>query len=105
MTEPSPYRSAADRAREDRRQFPLRGDTWSASMRIARDVRRARAAAAAGTVTGMARELAVRNSAQDYSVPCEMWSVRGEWRSRQHFGDPHPGDFPGGFPLPGECPI
>jgi hypothetical protein len=105
MTDSNPYRSAADRAREDRRQFPLRGDTWSASMRIAREARRNRTAAAAHAVTEMARDLAVRNSAQDYSVPCEMWSVRGEWRSREHFGDPHPGDFPGGFPPARECPI
>jgi len=24
-----------------------------------------------------------------------MWSVRGELRSRETFGDPHPLDFPG----------
>ena len=32
------------------------------------------------------------------------WSVRGEPRTRATFGDPHPGDFPGGLPLPPECP-
>lgn len=31
------------------------------------------------------------------------WSVRGEPRSREDFGDPHPGDYRGGV-LPAECP-
>jgi hypothetical protein len=32
------------------------------------------------------------------------WSVRGEPRTRDTFGLPAPGDFPGGLPLPAECP-
>lgn len=32
------------------------------------------------------------------------WSVRGEPRTRATFGQPHPGDFPGGLPLPGDYP-
>lgn len=103
MTESNPYRSAADRAREGRRQFPLRNDTWSASMQAAREARRARTAAAAALVIGMASDLAERDPAQ-FCAPSDMWSVRGEPRSREHFGDPHPDDFPGGLPLPPETP-
>lgn len=33
-----------------------------------------------------------------------MWSLRGEPRTRATFGLPHPQDFPGGLPLPGEYP-
>ena len=33
------------------------------------------------------------------------WNVRGEPRTRATFGQPHPGDFPGGLPIPPECPI
>jgi len=32
------------------------------------------------------------------------WSVRGDLRRREEFGRPHPADFPGGLPLPPECP-
>lgn len=34
----------------------------------------------------------------------ERWNVRGTPRSRETFGLPHPGDFPGGLPIPPECP-
>lgn len=33
------------------------------------------------------------------------WSVRGEPRTRGHFAGPHPGDFPGGLPLPPDYPV
>jgi hypothetical protein len=33
------------------------------------------------------------------------WTVRGQPRTRARFADPHPDDFPGGLPLPGEYPI
>jgi hypothetical protein len=33
------------------------------------------------------------------------WSVRGEPRIRETFGDPHPADFPGGLPLPPSYPV
>jgi hypothetical protein len=38
--------------------------------------------------------------------PAELvrWMVRGEPRRREEFGFPHPGDFPGGLPLPPEYP-
>jgi hypothetical protein len=32
------------------------------------------------------------------------WSVRGEPRTRETFSAPHPLDFPGGLPIPPECP-
>lgn len=32
------------------------------------------------------------------------WSVRGEARTRATFSAPHPLDFPGGLPIPPECP-
>lgn len=32
------------------------------------------------------------------------WELRGEPRTRATFGQPHPDDFPGGLPLPGEFP-
>jgi hypothetical protein len=103
VTDPSPYRSAADRARENRDQFPLRGQTYAMAMQMARDMRRARAQIAAGEAIGQARELALHDPAQVHAGE-PMWELRGEPRSREHFGDPHPDDFPGGLPLPGECP-
>lgn len=33
------------------------------------------------------------------------WSVRGEPRTRARFADPHPRDFPGGLPIPPDCPL
>jgi len=33
------------------------------------------------------------------------WNVRGEPRARDTFGQPHPLDFPGGLPIPPECPL
>jgi len=33
------------------------------------------------------------------------WNVRGEPRTRDTFGQPHPLDFPGGLPIPPECPL
>lgn len=104
MTESNPYRSAADRAREGRRQFPLRNDTWSASMQVAREARRARTAAAARVTIEAAGQLAAGEKLAENMPPDPMWSVRGEPRSREHFADPHPGDFPGGLPLPPETP-
>ena len=103
MTDPSPYRSAADRARENRDQFPLRGQTYAMSMQMARDMRRARAQIAAGEAIGQAHELALHDPAQVHAGD-PMWELRGEPRTRATFAGPHPGDFPGGLPLPGECP-
>jgi hypothetical protein len=34
----------------------------------------------------------------------DRWTVRGQPRTRATFADPHPDDFPGGLPLPGEYP-
>ena len=103
----NPHRSATDRAREDRELFPLRGQTYDMAMQMARDGRRMRAAAAAHDAIGQAHDLAghrpCTGSAQVlHSDP--MWEVRGEARTRETFGHPHPADFPGGMPLPGECP-
>jgi hypothetical protein len=33
------------------------------------------------------------------------WNVRGEPRTKGTFASPHPADFPGGLPLPLECPL
>lgn len=33
------------------------------------------------------------------------WNVRGEPRTRATFSQPHPADFPGGLPIPPECPL
>lgn len=33
------------------------------------------------------------------------WNVRGEPRTRRTFSAPHPLDFPGGLPIPPDCPI
>lgn len=33
------------------------------------------------------------------------WNVRGEPRTRATFAAPHPADFPGGLPVPPECPV
>lgn len=35
----------------------------------------------------------------------ERWNVRGEPRTRATFSQPHPADFPGGLPIPPECPL
>jgi hypothetical protein len=102
-TESNPYRSAADRAREDRRLFPLRGQTWETGMQAARDMRKARAAAAAHHAIGLAAELALTEPAPETRGD-PMWEVRGELRTRETFGRPHPADFPGGLPLPRDRP-
>jgi hypothetical protein len=99
-----PHRSALDRAREDREQFPLRGQTYAMSMQMARDMRRARAQAAAGQAIGQARELALRDPAQQEQAD-PMWELRGEPRTRATFAAPHPDDFPGGLPIPDEFPV
>jgi hypothetical protein len=104
MTDSNPYRSAEDRAREDREQFPLRGQTYSMSMQMARDVRRARAQVAASQAIGQARELARHDPAQQEQAD-PMWELRGEPRTRATFADAHRGDFPGGLPIPDEFPV
>lgn len=100
MTDSSSHRETTDRAREE---FPLRGQTWEMSMRMARDMRRARAAIAARTAIDLAFNLSGEPLAAD-PAPDPMWELRGEPRTRATFGRPHPGDFPGGLPLPGDCP-
>jgi hypothetical protein len=104
VTNPSPYRSAADRAREDPGQFPLRGQTYSMAMQMARDMRRARAQVAASQAIGQAHELARHDPAQQEQAD-PMWELRGEPRTRATFADAHPDDFPGGLPIPDEFPV
>jgi len=95
----NPHRSTTDRAREDRELFPLRGQTYDMAMQMARDGRRMRAAAAAHNAITWAHDRAAENMPAD--MPGDpMWEVRGEARTRETFGRPHPGDFPGGMPLP-----
>jgi hypothetical protein len=102
MTNPSPYRSAADRAR-GRRLFPLRLELNAAGMALAKGNRQARSEAAGAEAVALAHELA--GSGPDPLVPeGVMWSVRGELRSRETFGLPHAGDFRGGLPSPAEYP-
>ena len=104
MTESNPYRSAADRAREDRRLFPLRHELNDSAMALAKSNRLARAAEAAAYAIGLAHRLA-GNGPEDV-VPDEIrWSVRGQPRHRGTFADPHPDDFRGGLPSPAEFPI
>jgi hypothetical protein len=45
-----------------------------------------------------------RSTALRLSQAEVTWSVRGEPRTRETFGRPHPDDFPGGLPLPPEFP-
>ncbi len=99
----NPYRSAADRAREDRDEFPLRVQTYEMAMQMARDMRRIRAARAAGQAIGQAYELALHDPARTCAGD-PMWELRSEPRTRATFSDPHPDDFPGGRPVPGEYP-
>jgi hypothetical protein len=80
-------------------------DRYAAGMRVARDFRRARAAAAAGHAIAQARELA--DEAADFIpeiTPGAAWELRGEQRTRETFAQPHPADFPGGLDLPREYP-
>ncbi len=70
-------------------------------MTMARDMRRLRAALAAGEAIGQARELALHDPARTCAGD-PMWELRGEPRTRATFSDPHPDDFPGGLPLPAE---
>lgn len=100
MTDSNSHRETTDRAGED---FPLRNQTWAMSMQMARDMRRARASIAAGQAIEAARELALHDPAHP-AAGDPMWEVRGEPRTRATFSAPHPADFPGGLPLPGECP-
>jgi hypothetical protein len=103
MTESNPYRSAADRAREDRRTFPLRHEINASAMATARANRQARTQDAAAAVVALAHRLAGNGSGQH--VPDHVrWAVRGEPRNRATFGFPHPADFRGGLPLPAEYP-
>lgn len=103
MTSPSPYRSAEDRAR-DTAAAQARTGKYDAAMGIARQNRQARAAVAASAAVGLARQLA-QAEARDAPNEETSWSVRGEPRTRATFGHPHPGDFTGGLPLPGETPV
>lgn len=99
----NPNRSGTDRAREDRRLFPLRAETFEAAMQRARDARALRTATAAAGAVDLAAELAgteVAHVCAPDTGPAEMWSVRGEVRCRHHFALPHPMDFAGGLPMP-----
>jgi hypothetical protein len=99
------YRSAADRAREDREEFPLRIQTYDMAMQMARDMRRARASIAAKRTIETAGQLAALIDPAPETRGDPMWELRGEPRNREHFADPHRGDFPGGLPLPAEFPL
>ncbi len=64
-----------------------------------------------GTVTDLERWLTGRHRPRLTSpapAPPEpgdpRWELRGQPRTRATFADPHPGDFPGGLPLPAEYP-
>ena len=48
--------------------------------------------------------LPARAPARKLTEEEERWSLRGETRTRKTFAAPHPGDFKGGLPLPGEYP-
>ena len=77
---------------------------YGSGMAMARDARRGRAQAAARRAIAAAWSLA-GSGPEPGDVPEARWSVRGEPRSRQRFADPHPGDFRGGLPEPGEYPV
>lgn len=89
--------------REDRELFPLRGQTYDMAMQMARDGRRMRAAAAAFEAIGLAHDLADYFEQARTDLHYEpMWMVRGEPRTRETFGLPHPMDFAGGLPIPAD---
>jgi hypothetical protein len=99
----NPYRSAADRARDAWIHVPIE-DRYQAGMRIAADVRQARATAAARDAIELAGQLAASEN-MPANIPADpAWEVRGEPRTRATFGRPHPADFRGGLPIPAECP-
>lgn len=55
----------------------------------------------------LARRVAViEGKPRDGALEAELarWTVRGEVRTRETFGRPHPDDFPGGLPTPREYP-
>ena len=81
-------------------------DRYAAGMRIARDVRETRARLAGRAAVRLARQLAAPRPAGPAPDVPELvrWSVRGEPRDREHFGGPHPADFPGGLPPAREYP-
>jgi hypothetical protein len=95
--ESNPYRSATDRAR-DRWMHVRIEDRYAAGTQDAVDARRRRALAAGREAVILAQQLSDPDLLDP--PPDLMWSVRGEPRSRETFGRPHPDDFPGGLPLP-----
>jgi hypothetical protein len=97
----SPHRSATDRAHAWW-AVPVR-DRYATGIELARDARRVRTAAAARQAIDLAADLASEAPPID-PAPDPVWELRGEPRTRATFGQPHPADFPGGLPLPGECP-
>lgn len=80
------------------RPFDERYDSGMAAARAARETR---TKVAASRAVALAHELAA--AGPDDTVREEVtWNVRGEPRTRATFGLPHPMDFPGGLPLPGD---
>ena len=100
-TDSNPYRSAADRARDRWITVPIE-DRYASGMQQAAAARKERAGLAGQAAVDLAHQ--VSGAALIEPAPEMMWSVRGEPRSREHFGDPHPDDFPGGLPLPPRLP-
>jgi hypothetical protein len=78
-------------------------ERYQAGMRIAADARSVRSRQAAGQVIKLAHHLAGDERAQAPAGD-SMWSVRGQNRRRETFGNPHPADFRGTGKLPPEFP-
>lgn len=85
-------------------QAPASIDSYSYAMARARRNRQQRA-----TETGTAvlhylwPQLARRpQPAPQASQHDPRWELRGQPRTRETFAHPHPGDFPGGLPIPPE---
>lgn len=100
---------------------PELGQDYETAMARARENRRTRAQRAAAAAIRTAREhrspwllrymfpqlplpLPARRPGRALTQEEITWSVRGQARNRASFGHPHPGDFRGGLPVPGEFP-